>query len=380
MYRSRAVRVLVACDRQLPANPVALESRRIRSVARLRRSDCSGPGIARRHRGRGFSYAHSDGTPVTDQETRDRIRALAVPPAWTEVWICPWPNGHIQAVGTDAAGRRQYRYHDQWRVDRDKEKFDRTVDFATGLPRLRARVVRDLGGEGLGRSRVLAAIIRLLDVGLFRIGGEEYADQHETFGVASLRKDHVNLRKDVMVFKYEAKGSIERVVEIRDGPTRKVVAALHRRRTGGPNLFAYKQDRRWVEIHAHDVNDYIKETVGDRFSAKDFRTWSGTVLAAAALAEIEPRSESRARRRAVTEAVAKVAEHLGNTPAVSRSAYIDPRVVERFEQGETIEESLERPPGLEKLDNRIKHGGRAYRAVEEAVIDLVKDGASRPPE
>jgi DNA topoisomerase I len=312
---------------------------------------------------------------VTDQETRDRIRALAVPPAWTQVWICPWPNGHIQAVGTDVAGRRQYRYHDQWRVDRDRAKFDRTVDFATGLPKLRGRVIHDLAGEGLGRSRVLAAIIRLLDVGLFRIGGEEYADQHETFGVASLRKDHVKLRKDVMVFKYEAKGSIERVVEIRDGPTREVVAALHRRRTGGPKLFAYKQGRRWVEIHARDVNDYIKETVGDRFSAKDFRTWSGTVLAAAALAESEPLSESRARQRAVTKAVAKVAEHLGNTPAVSRSAYIDPRVVERFKDGETIGDSLERPPSIEKLDTHLKHGGPAYRAVEEAVIELVEDDA-----
>ena len=312
---------------------------------------------------------------MTDQETRDRIRALAVPPAWTQVWICPWPNGHIQAVGTDAAGRRQYRYHDQWRVDRDREKFDRTVDFATGLPRLRARVIHDLAGEGLGRTRVLAAIVRLLDVGLFRIGGEEYADEHETFGVASLRRDHVNLRKDVMVFKYEGKGSIERVVEIRDGPTREVVAALHRRRTGGRNLFAYKQGRSWVELRAHDVNDYIKETVGDRFSAKDFRTWSGTVLAAVALAENEPPSEARADVRAVTKAVAKVAEHLGNTPAVSRSAYIDPRVVERFREGETIRDSLERPPSIERLDTRLKHDGTAYRAVEEAVIDLVENDA-----
>ena len=344
-------------------------------MTRLRRSDCSGPGITRRRRGRGFSYAHPDGKPVTDQETRSRIRSLAVPPAWTEVWICPWPNGHIQAVGTDADGRRQYRYHDQWRIERDKEKFDRTVDFATGLPKIRARVRHDLAGDGLGRSRVLAAIVRLLDVGLFRVGGEEYAHEHETFGVASLRKDHVNIRKGTMVFTYEAKGSIERVVEIRDGPTREVVAALHRRRTGGPNLFAYKQGRRWVEIHAHDVNDYIKETLGNRFSAKDFRTWSGTVLAAAALAEAEPPSASRGSRRAVTKAVAKVAEHLGNTPAVSRSAYIDPRVVERFKEGETISDSLARPPSLEELDTHLKHDGAAYRAVEEAVIDLVEEDA-----
>ena len=345
-------------------------------MARLRRSDCSGPGIRRRRRGRGFSYSDPDGKAVTHEETLDRIRALAVPPAWSDVWICPWPNGHIQAVGTDAAGRRQYRYHDQWRLHRDREKFDRTVDFAAALPKLRAQVDRDLAKDGLGRPRVLAAIVRLLDVGLFRIGGEEYADEHETFGVASLRKEHVKIRDGAMVFSYKAKGSIERVVEVRDDSVREVVAALRRRRTGGQRLFAYKRGRRWVEIHAHDVNDYMKDVAGGEFSAKDFRTWSGTVLAAAALAESEPVPEPRGRRRAVTSAVAKVAEHLGNTPAVSRSAYIDPRVVDRFEEGETIGDYLEQPPGLEMLDNHLKHGGRAYRTVEEAVIELV-DAATR---
>ena len=344
-------------------------------MARLRRSDCSGPGITRRRRGRGFSYTRPDGKTLTDEETLKRIRALAVPPAWSEVWICPWPNGHIQAVGTDAAGRRQYRYHDQWRMNRDRAKFDRTVDFAEALPKLRTQVERDLARDGLGRPRVLAAVVRLLDVGLFRIGGEEYADEHETFGVASLHKEHVSIRDGAMVFAYQAKGSIERVVEVRDDSVREVVAALRRRRTGGPNLFVYKHGRRWIETHAHDVNDYIKDVAGAAFSAKDFRTWSGTVLAAAALAEYEPVADPRARRRAVTEAVAKVADHLGNTPAVSRSAYIDPRVVDRFEEGETIGSFLKQPPDLEKLDRRLKHGGRAYRAVEEAVIDLVDDDA-----
>jgi DNA topoisomerase IB len=308
---------------------------------------------------------------LTDEPTLARIRALVVPPAWSEVWICPWPNGHIQAVGTDVAGRRQYRYHDQWRVDRDQEKFDRTVDFAAALPKLRAQVARDLAKDGLGRRRVLAAIVRLLDVGLFRIGGEKYANEHETFGVASLRKEHVSIHDGAMVFAYKAKGSIERMVEVRDDAVGAVVATLRRRRTGGSNLFAYKQGRRWAEVNAHDVNDYIKEVAGDEFSAKDFRTWSGTVLAAAALAESEEVSEPRVRRRAVAKAVTNVAEHLGNTPAVSRSAYIDPRVVDRFEEGETIGDYLERPPGLEQLDNRVRHGGRAYRRVEEAVIDLV---------
>src|SRR6202012_1435193 len=203
-------------------------------MARLRRSDLSSPGVMRRRRGRGFSYARPDGKPVADQETLDRIRSLAVPPAWTDVWICPWPNGHIQAVGTDAAGRRQYRYHDQWRLERDRDKFDRTVEFAVGLPRLRTRVRRDLAADDLGRNRVLAAIVRLLDVGLFRVGGEEYADEHETFGIASLQEGPVWFRNGGRVSSYEAKGSIERVVEIRDAPTAEVIRALHRRRSGGP--------------------------------------------------------------------------------------------------------------------------------------------------
>ncbi len=315
---------------------------------------------------------------MTDAETLQRIRELAVPPAWSEVWICPWPNGHIQAVGTDAAGRRQYRYHDQWRVERDREKFERVTDFAAALPKLAPRS-GDLAHDILGRERVLAAIVRLLDVGFFRIGGEEYAQEHETFGVASLRKDHVCIHNGTMVFEYPAKGAVQRTLEIRDGSACAVVAALRRRRSGGPNLFAYKQGRRWVEVHANDVNDYIKAAAGGQFSAKDFRTWSATVLAAAALAENDPVPDSRTgRRRAVADAVATVAEHLGNTPAVSRSAYVDPRVIDRFEAGATIGEQLGREPDLARLERRRGHGGRTYRVVEEAVIDLVDDSSPRP--
>lgn len=346
-------------------------------MARLRRSDTSEPGVTRRRRGRGFSYTRPDGKALTDKDAIKRIRGLAIPPAWTDVWICPWSNGHIQAIGTDAAGRRQYRYHDQWRLDRDRKKFDRTVEFAAILPKLRTRVDRDLGQEGLRRERVLAAVVRLLDVGLFRIGGEEYADEHETFGAASLHRDHVKIRDGTMVFTYQAKGSIERSVEVRDDAVRDVVTSLRRRRIGGPNLFAYKRGRRWIEIHAHDVNDYIKDVTGEEFSAKDFRTWSGTVLAATALAEVEPAADSRVRRREVTEAVAKVAGQLGNTPAVSRSAYIDPRVIDRFEEGKTIRSSLKPSPKLEKVQGRLKHDGRAYRAVEKAVVDLVDDEPPR---
>jgi DNA topoisomerase IB len=302
---------------------------------------------------------------------------LAIPPAWTDVWICPWSNGHIQAVGTDAAGRHQYRYHDQWRIERDKAKFDRVLEFAAALPNLRKRVGRDLEADGLSRDRVLAAIVRLLDVGFFRVGGEEYAHEHETFGVASLRKEHVRIDDGAMVFHYPAKASVERIVEVRDVQACDVVAALRRRRSGGANLFAYRQGRRWVEVHAQDVNEYIKGIVGNDFSAKDFRTWSATVVAAAALAEQEPAPDSgTGRHQAVRDAVAEVAEHLGNTPAVSRSSYIDPRVVERFEDGETINATSPRRQPLAEVDQRKERGEGPYQALENAVIELLDGDVS----
>ncbi|MBV9661601.1 MAG: DNA topoisomerase IB [Acidimicrobiales bacterium] len=332
-------------------------------MARLRRSDCTKPGISRRRRGRGFSYAHPDGRRISDEETLSRIRALAIPPAWSDVWICPWPNGHIQATGTDSAGRRQYRYHDQWRIDRDHDKFDRVAEFAEALPGLRAKVKRDLGKAALGRERVLAAIVRLLDVGLFRIGGEAYAEANATFGVSSLRKKHVAIRSGVMAFDYPAKGSAERRVEIDDADAGEVVGALLRRQTGGPHLFAYRRGRQWVKVRSKDVNDYVKDAAGKGFSAKDFRTWSATVLAAAELAEQVPAPSSKRERRAsINQAVTEVARRLGDTPAVSRRSYIDPRVVDQYEDGHTIDKNLAR---------RARRGDGPHPAVEEAVVDLI---------
>jgi DNA topoisomerase IB len=344
---------------------------------RLRRSHVDEPGITRRRRGKGFSYAYANGRPVKDRKTLERIRALAVPPAWTDVWICPWPNGHIQALGTDDAGRRQYRYHDDWRLHRDREKFERVLDFAAALPEIRSVVERDLSQDGLGRARVLAATVRLLDVGLFRVGGEVYAEENETFGVTSLRKEHVRIRKGAMVFRYPAKGSIERTVEIRDAKAAKVVDSLRRRRTGNGHLFAYKEDDRWVEVRAEDTNAYIKDAAGgDDFSAKDFRTWSATVLTAAALAENGVPETEREAKHAVVSAVAEAAHYLGNTPAVARSAYIDPRIVQRFEDGQTIAEWLPRLPKVEALSEASTRNGGLRRAVEEAVIDLINDAAA----
>lgn len=344
-------------------------------MARLRTSHCSAPGISRRRRGKGFSYVGPDGRVVTEPDALKRIRELAIPPAWVDVWICPWPNGHIQAVGTDAAGRRQYRYHDDWRVRRDQEKFERVLSFAGALPQLRKAVKQDLAQDGLGRDRVLATIVRLLDVGFFRIGGEEYAQEHETFGVATLRKEHLRIRGDTMIFHYRAKGSIERVLEVRDPDAQEVVAALRRRRAGGANLFAYKHERRWVEVHSDDVNAYIKAVGGQEYSAKDFRTWSATVLAAATLARRDavPKSPS-ARHRAVVSAVKVTAEQLGNTPAVCRSSYVDPRVIDRFECGETIKRQLAEAAAQEDVPVAA-----VRRGLEKAVMDLIACGACEPP-
>lgn len=241
-----------------------------RSVPRLRKSDCYGPGISRRRRGKGFSYRWTTGEPVTDPDILRRITGLVLPPAWENVWICPWPHGHIQAIGTDNAGRRQYRYHDVWRVQRDREKFERVQRFGRSLPQLRSVVERDLQAEEMPQTKVLAAAVRLLDLGFFRIGGEEYAEEHETFGVATLLKRHVTLHKNEMVFDYPAKGSIRRTVTVTDAATQEVIRTLKHRRGGSDHLLAYKTRGKWVDIRSDDVNSYIRESAGGDFSAKTF--------------------------------------------------------------------------------------------------------------
>jgi DNA topoisomerase IB len=337
-----------------------------RAVARLRRSDLGAPGIVRRRCGKGFHYRWHNGAPVADPETQERIRALAIPPAWKDVWICPWPNGHIQAVGVDAAGRRQYRYHDTWRAHRDREKFDRALEFAQDLPRLRATVERDLRRPGADRRRVLAAVVRLLDLGAFRVGGMEYVEANDTYGLVTLRKSHVRLSGDTMHFEYPAKCSIERVFATADADVLPVVRSLRRRRSGSDQLFAYKDKGHWVDLRSDDVNAYIKEECGERYSAKDFRNWTATVLAAALVSECPvPRSQAELRR-GVNGVVKEVAEHLGNTPAVCRSSYIDPRIFDRYAGGSTISSRL-----AARLAGELTNGGRA--AVESAVVDLLAD-------
>ena len=336
-------------------------------MSRLRRADPSSPGFTRRRAGKGFAYYDQAGKRIADLETVERIKALVIPPAWRDVWICPWPTGHLQAVGIDDRGRRQYLYHERWRARRDAEKFEHMVEFATALPALRARCLELLADDGLGRERVLACTIRLLDLGFFRIGGEEYVEQNNSYGIATLRKDHVTVGPGhALTFDYPAKSGKQRVQTIADQAVFDVVSALKRRRSGGSELFAYRSGRTWTDVRSADINDFVKDLSGGEFTAKDFRTWAGTVLAAVALAVAERADSTTARKRAVSRAYQEVSHYLGNTPAVCRKSYVDPRVVDRYQAGVTIAATLAHFEDEEETGACAIHG-----AIEGAVLDLL---------
>jgi DNA topoisomerase-1 len=337
-------------------------------VARLKRVDCSGPGIKRRRRGKGFEYLDEDGNRITEPSVIERIRELAIPPAWEEVWVCPYPLGHLQATGKDAAGRKQYRYHDRWRERRDREKFEEMHDFARSLPKLRKRVQRDMEVDGMPRERALGCAVRLLDRGFLRIGSEDYAEENDTYGVATMEKRHVTISGDEVTFDYEAKGGQRRLQVIGDPVVADILRELKRRRGGGDDLLAYKDGRRWHDVKSTEINAYVKEVTGGDFSAKDFRTWSGTVLAAVALAVSGPAAtgSKTSRKRAKTRAIKEVSRYLGNTPAVCRASYIDPRVFDRFDRGHTI------GGVLPELVEDTSAWPDVQGLVEEAVLDLLE--------
>jgi DNA topoisomerase IB len=339
-------------------------------MPRLRRVDCSEPGIRRVRRGRGFSFKEEDGTIVEDAETLARINELAIPPAWKEVWICPFPNGHIQATGLDDAGRKQYRYHDVWRAKKDREKHEEMLDFGRRLPAMREKVDQDLALRGLVRDRVLACSVRLLDRGFFRVGTEQYSNPaNESFGLATLRKRHVSFKRGHVIFDYKAKGSKPHLQELADPEVIKVLKPLAQRKGGGHELLAYREGRSgWRDIKSSDINEYLKEVMGGNFSAKDFRTWNATVIAAVGLAqdEAEAATSKTARKRVSNRVVKTVATYLNNTPAVCKASYIDPRVFDRFDSGITIKAALEREISeTEPGDFPDRH------AIEAAVLDLL---------
>lgn len=329
-------------------------------MVRLRRTSASSPGWARIRHGRGFRYLDQDGVPLEEIDV-ERCKKLVIPPAWTEVWICPVENGHLQAVGTDAAGRRQYLYHPEWRIRRDLEKFEKMEGFAASLLKHRAESRRDLGGEELTLQRVVATTFSLLDIGMFRIGSDRYVEENGSHGLTTLEKQHVHVDGKAVSFAYAAKSGQEVEVTVRDERVAEVLRVLKHRRGGGDRLLAYKENGRWHEIDADQVNGYIKGLLGDDYSAKDFRTWRGTAIAALALARAKADSPT-ARKRALKSAMEEVSRHLGNTPAIARSSYVDPRVIDLFDDGVTVKAG----------NSRAAPGATISRTLERQVLRMLK--------
>jgi DNA topoisomerase IB len=348
----------------------------VKVTTALVQSDLTAPGIRRLRCGRGFRYLAADGTALRDPGDLARVRALVLPPAWTDVWISPDPLGHIQALGTDAAGRRQYRYHDAWRRERDRAKHARVLEFASALPRVRSRVEQDLEGAGFSRERVLGAAVRLLDLGFFRSGSDEYTAQNGTYGLATVLRTHVRCSNGLIVFEYLAKGSKQREQSVVETTVCKVVSGLKRRRDPGPELLAYRTAGGWHDVSAADINGYLREISGGDYTAKDFRTWHATVLAAVGLAVSTAAPPTpTARRRAVSRVVREVSEYLGNTPAVARSSYIDPRVIELYTDGVTIASEL----GALAAESKV--GELATRGrIEDAVRRMLAGPAEQAAE
>jgi DNA topoisomerase I len=307
------------------------------AVAGLNRSDVRGPGFTRVRDGTTFRYLDAAGAQVADPQTIARIRALALPPAWTSVWISPDPLGHIQATGIDRRGRTQYRYHELWREQRDAQKFDHMLRFAGALGGLRDSTMHDLGRGPLDRARVSAAAVRLIDLGLFRLGGERYAELDHHYGAATLEKRHVTIHRDGLHFDYVAKEGKHRIITVTDEAVLPTVRALVRSDNGLSELFAFQRARTdWHPLHSHDVTAYIADSSGGHFTAKEFRTWNATLLMALLLAAAGPPASDRAAKAATRDSIRAVAEWLGDTPAVARASYIDPRIVSQYQAGTLI--------------------------------------------
>lgn len=305
-------------------------------MVRLRRSDPAGSGFRRVGSGHGFTYRDEDGAAV-DAGTRDRILSLVIPPAWTDVWISPWPNGHIQATGVDTAGRRQYLYHPDWRMREDRVKFDRVLDLAATLPAARRGVTIDLRREDAPRERVLAGGFRMLDTGGLRVGTERYAQEHGSYGLSSLLGAHARVTGgDVVELHFPAKSGQE-WSSVLDDPDLAELIALLKRRGPRARLLAWQDDDGWHPLSPADLNADVRARTGGEFTSKDFRTLRGTLAAATSLSQTGPKASESSRKRAIAEAMRVAADVLGNTPAIARGSYVDPRLLDRYRHGETIE-------------------------------------------
>lgn len=290
------------------------------------------PGLTRRRAGKGWSYRDAEGRPVKDPKVLDRIRALAIPPAWTDVWICPKANGHIQATGRDLKGRKQYRYHNDWSTARSENKFDKLPAFSRALPKLRAQVEHDLGLRGPVKAKVLATAVRLLEITLIRVGNATYARQNRSYGLTTLNKRHLEVDGAALTFEFRGKSGKDHRVSVRDRRLARVVRTLEE--LPGRQLFKYRDaEGHLCPVTSDDVNAYIRAAMGEQFSAKDFRTWAGTVSAARALREMEPPTSPTDAKRKITVCVKAVAGLLGNTPTVCRTSYVHPKVMALFESG-----------------------------------------------
>jgi DNA topoisomerase-1 len=340
-------------------------------VPRLRTVSPKDPGWTRKRVGDDFVYLDQHGAELGPEES-ERCRALVIPPAWEQVWICPAPNGHIQAVGTDDAGRRQYQYHEQWRIKRDQAKHDRVLEVAAKLPLARRRVAKHLRLPGMPYERALGTAFRLLDLGFFRIGGEAYAESNQSYGLATIQKEHVTLEGRSVVFDYIAKSGKERYIALGDDLVRAAVRELLDNAEAGPELLAYRtEDGEWKDVSTSDINAYVKQVVGGEVSAKDFRTWHGTVIAAVALARSSEKARTpSARKRAVSAAMKEVSQYLGNTPTVARASYVDPRLVDLFNDGATIAPEI--AGRKDDLSDGVTHG-----KIERAVLELLSTPKSQ---
>lgn len=337
--------------------------------AGLRYVSDTGPGIRRRRAGKAFSYIGPDGERITDPDRLAWIKGLAIPPAWTDVWICPVKRGHIQATGRDARGRKVYRYHPRWREVRDEAKYGRLVAFARALPRIRRRTERDLRRRGLPREKVLALVVRLLEETLIRVGNDEYARENRSFGLSTLRDRHARVRGAEVRFTFRGKHGKEHEIGVRDRRLARLVKQCQD--LPGQELFQYLDaDGQRVDVTSGDVNDYLREISGDEFTAKDFRTWAGTVAAAMALQEFLEVDDEAGRKKAVVQAIERVAERLGNTPTVCRACYVHPEVIDRYLDGTMVDALSRRAQG-------VGRGAHALKPEEAAVLGLLQARLAR---
>jgi DNA topoisomerase-1 len=337
--------------------------------AGLRYVTDDGPGIRRRRAGKGWTYVGVDGKRITDRDRIAWFNRLAIPPAWTDVWICPIRRGHLQATGRDVRGRKQYRYHPRWREVRDEAKYGRLIEFARALPRIRRRAERDLRRRGLPREKVLALVVRLLQETLIRVGNDEYARDNRSYGLSTLRNRHVTVRGESIRFSFRGKSGKEHEIGVRDRRLARLVKACQE--IPGQELFQYYDaDGGRVDVTSGDVNDYLREISGGDFTAKDFRTWAGTVAATMALQEYLEIDDEAGRKRAVVSAIEEVAEQLGNTPSVCRACYVHPEVIDRYLDGTIVDALSRRARG-------VGRGAHALSAEEAAVLGLLQSRLAR---